>query len=183
MEEPWSIRLIHETLCESVFTELKLVIPFEKRPDAPRYECWMMRDNLAPYTYGRNRGERTYQANIMPDLVKKIGKSVREILGGDREPEGCFANLYRDAHDHLGWHADASDMIDHEYPVVSVSFGDRRRIQFRSNTEQDKVTELWMEPGSITVMPAGFQHTHQHQIPKEGRVIGERVSLTYRWLK
>jgi len=183
MVEPWTMQLIHETICAQTFLDLKVRIPWEKRSDAPRYECWMMAAHLQSYTYGNPKYARTYEPRLMPEIVQKIGRSVKELLNVQREPEGCFSNMYRDGHDHLGWHADNSDMIDHEFPVVSVSFGDRRRIQFQSIQKDSPITELWMEPGSITVMPAGMQQTHKHRIPKEGFEVGERVSLTYRWLK
>lgn len=188
MQLPWSIRLIHETLCAEVFKELKETIPWERRPDAPRHECWMMDHDPKPYTYGGERNARTYQPNPMPPLVKRLAKSTQLILFdyvGNRVPEGCFANFYENEKDHLGWHADHSPMIDHTCPVVSVSFGEKRKIHFRALESADvenKIMELEMDDGSITVMPAGFQHTHQHKIVKGDRKMEGRISLTYRWL-
>jgi len=176
------------------FDDLKSEIVWERRDDAPRTESWMMLDGLRSYTYGRGRGERTYEAHPFTPLVLNIANALGQMLH-EPTPRGCFANLYLNSRDHLGWHADADPKIDHTRPIVSVSFGEERAIQFRpmppvgvkrnawaDHGYVEKIEELVMKSGSVTVMPAGYQFTHQHQIPKVDHNIGERISLTYRWL-
>jgi alkylated DNA repair dioxygenase AlkB len=36
--------------------------------------------------------------------------------------------------------------------------------------------------GSLLIMPAGSQFTHRHKIPKAGRKVNPRISLTFRGL-
>ena len=104
--------------------------------------------------------------------------------------EGCFANLYEGERDHLGWHADDDPGIDHTKPIAVVSFGAERAIQVRPKLEYGmgllKATEasktFMLESGSLFIMPAGSQFTHEHRIPKVGEKTGERISLTFRGL-
>lgn len=169
-------------------------IAWEKRDDAPRFECWMvnrhLRELLVPYTiteqdnytYGRGKGERTYQAVEMHPLVKLIQEWM---LFDDRiEPrflQGCFANRYDGERQHLGWHADDSPMINHEKPIAIVSLGEERLIEFKANGSEE-TKPLLLGHGSLTLMPPGFQHTHQHRIPKGNKQMGRRISLTFRGL-
>lgn len=157
---------------------------WEKRSDAPRKECWM-NDFDRPYTYGRGAGVRTYEARPWHYLVLYLREKLKKA--GYGYFEGCFANGYTGERDHLGWHADDDPGIDHSKPIVVVSFGAAREIQVREKSGRlpypGETRSFMLEPGSIFVMPAGSQFTHQHRIPKVGHKVGPRLSLTFRGLK
>jgi len=50
----------------------------------------------------------------------------------------------------------------------------------RSNTEPSAITGIDLGPGSVFIMHPGMQQTHQHRIPKAGKVVSPRISLTFR---
>lgn len=184
LNSPWSIGKFM-----NCFGQLDTEIEWERRPDAPRCERWMRSDKLEPYTYGRGKGQRTYEAQYMPPEVKRIGYACGQMFG-IIPPNSCFANKYLNNRDHLGWHSDDDPNIDHRFPILSVSFGQERKIEFRRKPRDQEdfeavqnITEVLMECGSVTYMPPGFQQTHQHRIPKGNFEMEPRISLTYRWLK
>ena len=42
------------------------------------------------------------------------------------------------------------------------------------------IEKLLLGNGSLCLMQPGMQDTHQHRIPKAGKVVGKRISLTFR---
>jgi alkylated DNA repair dioxygenase AlkB len=124
---------------------------------------------------------------------------VRRNLVGDEANlmffEGCFLNGYESHRDWLGWHEDDDQGIDHSKPIAIVTLyggpgvDHPRAIQFREKLGEvdGKMTygepeTLPLEQGSLCLMPAGFQSTHQHRIPKAGFECRSRISLTFRGL-
>lgn len=154
-------------------------LDWERRPDAPRREYW---SNLygRSYTYGRGRGERTYEARFGCAIIDigrgLIQKEIGVVL------EGCFLNGYEGERDHLGWHSDDDPAIDHSKPIAIITVGAGREIQFRRWPFADDRESLFLESGSLCLMHAGMQLTHEHRIPKVGRKVAPRISLTYRGL-
>lgn len=153
-------------------------ISWERRETAPRYEYWS-NDFGQPYTYGRNAGERTYQAQPMPLYVQ----SIRNMLCDQFYFEGCFLNGYENNRDQLGWHADDDPYIDHSKPIAIITLGQERLIEFKKiGTRNTEKQSLMLEHGSLCLMGAGMQFTHLHRIPKAGFIAKPRISLTFRSL-
>jgi alkylated DNA repair dioxygenase AlkB len=167
-------------MSESGFDRLWNELPWERRPDAPRYECWFSTFHQS-YTYGRGAGERTYDPKVW-HTIPLLGQG---FLNTDYDVffHGCFVNGYEGSKDHLGWHADDDSHIDHTKPIAIISFGCEREIWFRANDKVDGVEKLLLENGSLTLMHAGMQQTHQHRIPKSPyQHSNRRISLTFRAL-
>lgn len=164
---------------DAEMVQLLKEIPWGTFTDA-RQECFMA-EEMMTYTYGEGRGVRTYASVPYHGLIA----SIRETLNArfKNEYNVCFLNRYDDAGQHLGWHADDSPGMDHKHPIAVISFGQARDIWWRTN-EQTGIIPLGqrqlLEHGSLFVMPAGFQRTYQHRIPKGGRAMTPRVSLTFR---
>ena len=160
------------------FTRLWDHLPWEKREDAPRLEYWQ--NNYGhPYTYGRGAGERTYECREWDGFIKSTMENINSQFGFALDC--CFVNGYRDSTDALGWHADDSPEMDPTQPVLSLSLGAERDIMLRDNTTRE-IERVSLGHGSLLIMGPGFQQTHQHKIPKAGREVGPRISLTYRGL-
>lgn len=179
---------------DDMFTELWNELNWERRIDAPRREYWTNIFNR-DYSYGRGAGLRTYQAQSSHYAVDEVSLSLLLAPQVSTDFEGCFLNGYEDSHDWLGWHEDDDPGIDHSKPIAIVTLygGDGiskpRSIQFREKLGivDDKmaygpVVDLPLEHGSLALMPAGFQSTHQHRIPKAGFKSKARISLTFRSL-
>ena len=162
------------------FEAMDRAILWEQRVDAPRAESYYAETTI-PYTYGQGRGERTYFPHMeWSPLLAHLKARVEEALG--ERFELLFCNRYADARQHLGWHADDSVSVDPNRPIPVLSFGAEREIQFRENGKGDTVESLKLKSGSLLVMKAGMQQTHQHRIPKVGHLCGPRISLTFRGL-
>ena len=131
-----------------------------------------------PYTYGRGAGVREYMPSAWTPELLVVKKAVEARIGSPMEV--CFLNGYDDAKDHLGWHADDSAEMDDERPIAIVTVGSAREIWFRPNIDTLSVDKLVLGSGSLCLMAAGMQDTHQHRIPKAGFICGPRVSLTFR---
>lgn len=147
---------------------------------APRDE-YFMSETDREYTYGVDKHARTYKsAPYTPEVL-----ALRDQMNTDfgTKFNVCFMNRYMDQSKWLGWHSDDSDSMDHDHPIAVVSFGVERFINWRPNGYSGKIPDEWMqklENGSLFMMPAGFQKTHQHKIPKHDRNCGVRISLTFR---
>lgn len=152
------------------------------RDGAPRDECFMS-TRTDSYTYGRGIGERTYFPIAYSAVIGMIRVKLKDLVGIDYE--ACFSNKYVDEKKHLGWHADDSPSINHDVGITVISFGAEREIWFREFGVKgvEGIEKLMLPHGSLLVMPAGFQSTHQHRIPKWGAKSDLRISLTFRKLK
>lgn len=182
------------------------LVPWERRGDSPRFECWMAQDGR-PYTYGKGRGERTYLSKLTEHSELANPRKAEGLVGAIWPPvypiwylaeilcntkfEGCFLNGYKDGTDHLGWHSDDGPDIDESRPIAVVTFGAEREIWLRKisgigaaevgNLDIDKIK---LQNSSLFIMEPGCQQTHQHRIPKaDFQPCGPRISLTFRGLK
>lgn len=168
---------------EVMYKELWDQLPWERRPDAPRRECWM-NDFGRSYTYGSGKGVRTYDAKPWHAHVLVVRDMLKEKY--NIYFDGCFVNGYEGERDWLGWHADDDPNIDHTRPIAVVSLGQARAIQTRVKPglagSENKPVTYTLDSGSLFLMPAGSQFTHQHRIPKVGHVALPRISLTFRGL-
>lgn len=143
---------------------------------------YFMSDVPRAYTYGVGEFAREYHSREFSDVVA----SIRDSLNVDRTYNVCFLNRYDNQRNQLGWHADDSPMMDGDHPIAVVSFGAEREIWWRlfgAKGEVPKGDRKLLKSGSLFEMPAGFQSTHQHRIPKCDRACGVRVSLTFRRYK
>lgn len=155
----------------------------------PRDEYYVNK-KAQPYTYGVAPHARTYQPQAWTPGLEALLAVAEEIA--QEKFEVCFLNYYKTGKDQLGWHSDDSPEMDDTRPIVIMTFGAEREIWFRPRPElvpldgfpvPEPITKLKLEHGSICIMPAGMQDTHQHRIPKASEFnAGPRISLTFRGL-
>ncbi len=145
--------------------------------DAPRYEVYM-NDFDKPYTYGRDKGQRTYLPKPYHAEVLKIREKLEKEL--NCKFEVCFLNQYKDQTHHLGFHADNSPEMDDDRPIVTVSLGAEREIWFAPTEDKKNITKVKLGNGSACIMLPQMQNNWIHKIPKAGFICGPRVSLTFR---
>lgn len=187
---------------------LDAAVEWVQRDRTPRREAFYCKHDV-PYTYGSGAGVRTYQPNLnIPDALGYIWMWLE--FSTRVKYEACFLNKYDSERDHLGWHADDSDVIDDARPIAVISFGAERQLWFRENPHAcyacngsgrydhngsppcgacdgtgratSEVEKLLLENGSLCIMLPGMQDTHQHRIPKHHAQCGTRISLTFRGL-
>lgn len=172
---------------EDLYDRLRTEVPWVNR-DSPRDECFMAAPG-APrtYSYGNNNERRTelhtYHAVDMHPAVLQLMNRLN--LDYNTSYNVCVLNYYSDRHQHLGWHPDDSPEQDLAHPIAVIAFGAAREIWVKKRGEKGAVppeNRYLMTPGSLFVMPGGFQEGHLHRIPKHDRECGGRVSLTFRKL-
>jgi alkylated DNA repair dioxygenase AlkB len=137
-----------------------------------------------PYTYGRGKGELTYDAQPPHHIVDVVREAIA-IETGVPALEGCFLNYYLDGSDALGMHADDDPGIDHTRPIAVVTLGHGRLLRYKEQAPGSHPVDIFLEPGSLLLMHAGMQSTHFHSIPAikdDPASVGPRISLTYRGL-
>ena len=66
-----------------------------------------------------------------PAVVKRLMDRIHVNTG--LMFNSLLANLYRDGHDHVSWHADDEASLGHQPTIASLSFGDTRTFQLRKN--------------------------------------------------
>jgi alkylated DNA repair dioxygenase AlkB len=142
---------------------------------------YFMADSKLSYSYGEGRGVREYFSEPYHPIVKQLQDKLNTEFGAAYNV--CFLNRYDNQKNHLGWHADDSAAVDMDHPIAVVSVGAEREIWVRENGAVG-VTPMkdryLLRSNSLFIMPAGYQATHQHRIPKCDRECGMRISLTFR---
>lgn len=167
-------------VAETLWTELD----WQRRDTTPRSEYYWNKHGV-PYAYGSGGFSRSYESQPLHPIIETINKQLAELVGF--EFDVCFLNGYLDQKDHLGYHADDSPEMDDDKPIAIVSLGAEREIWFRDNNWQtmskNHTDHVLLQNGSLCLMLPGMQDTHMHRIPKAGRALGRRISLTFRGYK
>ncbi len=158
---------------------LKEFLPWEQRTET-RLECFMSATPRS-YTYGKGNGAREYFSGPYHKTVLDLQDKLNTEFGTNYNV--CFLNRYDDQQMHLGWHSDDSPNIDMNHPIAVISTGAEREIWVRPSGRGGIVPpedRYLLQNNSLFIMPAGYQATHQHRIPKCDRKCGTRISLTFR---
>ena len=94
--------------------------------------------------------------------------------------DSCLVNLYRDGDDAVAWHGDTVRKVMAEPLVFTVSLGARRRFLLRRAAGGPVVRTYLPGEGDLIVMGGRTQHEWQHTVPRDRRVSGARMSVTFR---
>ena len=89
-------------------------------------------------------------------------------------------NWYRSGEDHISWHTDAEPELGKDPMIASINFGESRRFLLRSKDDHTRKLEIPLHHGSVLVMAGALQHHWQHSVPKQKKVKGSRVNMTFR---
>ncbi|MBC8752064.1 MULTISPECIES: alpha-ketoglutarate-dependent dioxygenase AlkB family protein [Paraburkholderia] len=140
----------------------------------PRLTAWQgERDAVYVYSGIRNVPQ------VWTPAVAEL-KSAVEATSGARF-NSVLLNRYRSGADSMGWHADREPELGGQPVIASVSLGVARRFDLRHN-RSGVVQSFSLKGGSLLVMKGDTQAQWRHRVPKEPRVSGERINLTFRWV-
>lgn len=93
-------------------------------------------------------------------------------------------NRYADGNDYIGFHADDEKDLANNSPIVGLSFGSEREIQFKNikngNNYNFKNKDLTLNHGSCISMQYPTNKYWKHSIPKRLKIKSPRISLTFR---
>lgn len=94
-----------------------------------------------------------------------------------------FINRYRSGEDSVAWHNDDDARADSRRVIASLSLGATRTFELRplraSGLNHKKIA-VELADGDLVVMQGDTQLNYEHRVPKEPRVAGERINLTFR---
>lgn len=125
------------------------------------------------YTYSNaNR-----QALPWTPFLSELKAKVKAVCGFDYN--SVLLNLYHDGSEGMGWHSDDEKGLGANPNIASLSFGAVRRFDMRHKVTGETL-RLDLEPGGLIVMSGRSQECWKHQVPKQLRVTGARVNLTFR---
>jgi alkylated DNA repair dioxygenase AlkB len=143
---------------------------------APRLSAWVG-DPGASYTYSRVRHEPLPWTPTLAGLRDRLDSELSLRFNS------VLVNCYRDGRDSMGWHADDEPELGDEPLIASISLGAERSMRFRSRGEDRVTVALSLAPGSLLLMAGRTQQLYQHAIDKTRAAVGERINLTYRWVR
>ncbi|HLP91541.1 MAG TPA: alpha-ketoglutarate-dependent dioxygenase AlkB [Nostocaceae cyanobacterium] len=153
---------------------------FGKPLDLPRLEC-MYGTGTESYTY--SRGKVTIQAHPWTPELYELKLKIEDFCCHkfDRNKfEIVIGNKYRNGQDSIGWHADKEPSMGKKPAIASISLGASRKFSIRSKVKGSKPTHYQLEHGSLLIMLPGCQEEFVHEIPKDPKVLTERINLTFR---
>jgi alkylated DNA repair dioxygenase AlkB len=143
----------------------------------PRLSCWMG-DPEAVYRYSG----RTYAPQPWHPAVEQL-RQVMSGVADDLLPggfNGCLLNYYRDNHDSISFHSDDEPELGRQPVVVTLSLGAQRVMQLRHKYREHPAVRLPLPDNSVLLMWGRTQQLWKHGIPKQKRLCGQRLSLTFR---
>lgn len=98
-----------------------------------------------------------------------------------------FINRYRDGNDSVTWHhdreGDADALGSGRRVIASLSLGATRMFELRplkTSGLGHKKIGVDVADGDLIVMAGDTQLHWEHRVPKENRLVGERINLTFR---
>jgi len=173
--EPGAAREIQEELARSERWEQRAVVLYGRKVLQPRLVAWA---GDLPYRYsGQTLEPRPWSPTVgelRTRVVRETGIPFNHAL----------LNRYRDGNDSMGFHADDEPELGDDPVVAAVSFGEVRRLVFRSKKKSEARRApprlvLELAHGSLIVMGRGCQARFRHGVPRQSDR-GERISVTFR---
>lgn len=160
-------------LIDTLDWEQRRLRMFGKMVAEPRLSAWYGDES---YTYS---GVTLDPRPMTAELVEL--KTLCESESGARF-NSVLVNYYRNGADSMGWHADDEPELGAAPVIASLSLGATRRFRFRHRHTR-AIVEHDLTSGSLLVMSGACQSSWVHSIPKQKKVSGARVNLTFRWIE
>ena len=114
----------------------------------------------------------------LPPYLEELRGRLSARYGVDID--SCLVNLYRDGNDAVAWHGDTVRKLMPTPHVFTVSLGARRRFLLRHRSGGPVVRSYLPGEGDLIVMGGRTQHEWLHTVPRDRRVSGARMSVTFR---
>lgn len=171
-----------------MLAELSEQIPWEQKPIKvfgrevmqPRLVSWA---GDVPYRYSG----QTLPVRELPPILAQLNAQMRELTGVPFNH--VLLNRYRDGKDYMASHADNEPELGYCPVIAALSLGAQRGFRLTPKFTRDKRLQrrlrvnVPLSDGSLMVMGGRMQHTWRHEVPKALKVKGERINLTFRWVK
>jgi len=161
------------TLTAELHWEQRSIIMFGRKVMQPRLIAWA--------------GERAYRYSgqtLEPRPLSPTLAAIRDRVAAavDGPFNHVLVNRYRDGVDSMGFHADDEPELGRDPVLASLSLGVTRRFVLATKAGPKRRWTIDLEHGSLLIMGGALQHHYRHAVPKQRRVTGERLNLTFRRL-
>lgn len=164
------------TLRADIAWETHRIRLFGRQVDSPRLSCWIGDPGTA-YTYSGTR----FEPHPWPAALLALRERLQQDIGVPFN--SVLANLYRDGRDSMGWHSDDERELGVEPVIASLSLGAARRFVLRNRRDPDSKLALDLADGSLLLMRGQTQRHWRHALPRTAKPVGERINLTFRFLR
>lgn len=148
---------------------------YGKNHITPRLEAWYG-DHNAYYQYSSIK----LKPSPWTKELSLLKASVEQLSGF--KFNSLLANYYRNEKDSVGWHSDDEPELGLQPSIASLSFGDTRTFELRHKQTLEK-RRVDLKDGDVLLMSGKTQKFWEHQIPKQSKVSGGRINLTFRMIK
>ncbi|CAJ1353742.1 unnamed protein product [Effrenium voratum] len=200
--------LLPADFCSHSFEALMAHGPWEplhsKKGQVTRETCWYVRGGCrCDYTYGiaRVRAKRKQTSAFraaMEMLLTEVMGRMCPWLPKEAWPNCANLNLYTEAYQSVGWHADDESLFlgrDKDCPIISVSLGARREFWLGLRHEGccmdpqlKSILEVDLCNGDILTMEGLCQKHCVHFVPCDVRNVAAeahraRINVTWRWIR
>ncbi|MCB1178021.1 MAG: alpha-ketoglutarate-dependent dioxygenase AlkB [Leptospiraceae bacterium] len=174
---------LNQKEADKLFIYLKENIPWENKKirifgkwiPEPRLTAWYG-DDKKIYKYSGLSRKPLPWIPILTEFKIKIEKisgfSFNSVL----------LNYYRNGKDSNDWHSDNEKELGKDPKIASLSLGVERKFEFKNKNFPDRKKNLQLKHGSLLLMGSNSQALWKHRLPKEKRITGERINLTFRWI-
>ena len=159
-------------LRELDYEERELVV-FGKRVMQPRLMGWA---GQVGYRYSG----QVLEPRPFHPLLEQLGERLSVECG--HPFNHVVVNHYRNGRDNVGMHADDEPELGYEPLIASLSLGVTRGFVMQHKAARRRKRRLRLQHGSLLVMGGTFQHRWRHALPRQPKVTGVRLNLTYRQL-
>ena len=92
----------------------------------------------------------------------------------------ALLNYYRNGQDSMGWHRDNEKSLGLNPVIASISFGVTRNFKLKHAIDAKQQVVVPLTHGSVLIMAGSTQHKWYHSIPKQLKLEGERINITFR---
>ena len=130
-------------------------------------------DAVMGYNYSNSAAPAYPLPTFLKDLCDQVNVHFPHAYNG------VLVNVYNDGSDYIGVHSD-KEVLGSTGGVVSLSLGQTRTFRIKNKLSKKKVKDVELTHGDICWMAGDFQEQFTHEIPKQLRRKGLRVSLTFR---
>ena len=179
-------RAFPEETCARWMTSLVEKGQWIRLPGVPRQVIWYVSEDCADVPYRYSGLE--FPAVIYPDFMLEIREELCKLCGipKDDYPNSCNVNIYQDGSHEVGWHSDDEVMfqgLSGDTRILSLSLGAARDFNWRLQGTTETLGTVSLGDGDVATMEGLFQKHYKHAVPACIHPCGQRINLTFRWIK
>ena len=114
----------------------------------------------------------------LTENLKKLINIINETTNSNFN--GILVNEYPDGNHTIGAHSDDESGLG-KNGVVGISYGATRKFRIRTKNDKKIYKDVEMRHGDVLHMTGDFQKEFTHEIPVQKKIMGGRISFTFRY--